>query len=46
MPLPITLMYAGIFAIIALLLSFLAGSARGRAALVAGRVRLSCTVTR
>jgi len=30
MPLPITLMYAGIFAIIALLLSFLAGSARGR----------------
>ena len=31
MPLPITLMYAGIFAIIALLLSFLAGSARGRA---------------
>jgi uncharacterized membrane protein YecN with MAPEG domain len=31
MPLPITLMYAGIFAIIALLLSFLAGGARGRA---------------
>ena len=30
MPLPITLMYAGIFAIFALLLSFLAGSARGK----------------
>lgn len=30
MPLPITLMYAGIFAIFALLLSFLAGGARGK----------------
>ena len=30
MPLPITLLYAGIFAIFALLLSFLAGSARGK----------------
>ena len=30
MQLPITLMYAGIFAIFALLLSFLAGSARGK----------------
>ena len=30
MQLPITLMYAGIFAIFALLLSFMAGSARGK----------------